>query len=232
MRSYLLLAALLMSGCTGSSGLLGTGDDDDITDDDDASANDDDASDDDDITDDDDATPPKTLEEGFLMWDPESQGGPNGNGPAVGYAILPRGSIATCDQFMNNYGYDTDENFVGLYFLRGRAIEWEGDYAEFYADCRPNQPDARCFAAWGGTEGGDSWESNEHDTLSITAWGETTYGVVNVRGEDLGFALRNCGETDFDGDYDGDSGAPNGDEAAPLPAEDSEDRGRWKLRFK
>ncbi len=226
MRSLLLLLVLLLSGCTGSTGTLGVDDDDSVANDDDAADDDDASTDDDDASDDDDATPPKTLEEGFLIWDGESEyGGPNG-GPAIGWGVLPRGSLNSCDAWFSNGFENTDDNYIGLYFSRGQAVEWEGDYIEYYADCRPEQPDSRCFSAWGPSDDGGFWETQPTDTFTITAWGDVIYGVLNIREEELGVAINNCGESDFD-DYDGDSGAPE-----EAPTEESKPASGWGLRFR
>jgi len=237
MRTLLILLALLLSGCIGSSGLLGddddAADDDDAVGDDDDTTDDDDGTDDDDAVDDDDATPPKTLEEGFVMWDPETYGGGNGQSPAGAYALLPRGSVTTCDTFLAQEGYDSDDDFVGIYFIAGATAGWEGDYADFYsADCRPNQPTAHCFTAWGTSTGNDFWESDEDDTLVITTWADVIYGVLTVGGEEIGFALNDCGKTYFGEDYDGATRRTDDEDPAGNAARSSGGGSSWRLRFR
>jgi hypothetical protein len=230
-----LLSLLFLLGCGDSSGSLGGGDDDDGTDDDDDGTDDDDdgtddddGADDDDIQpgDDDDATPPKTLLLGFLMYDSESEGGPTG----AGYGLLPMGSIDSCGDFFESDYDDKLDDFIGLYFISGRTAGWEGEYVEFYGDCGWEEPDAQCFTAWGKSPGNDFWEAGPNDSLLITSWGDVIYGVLSVRGQDLGFAMTNCGEVDFDENYDGEHGSEGSRGEPPRTSEDGSNS--WKLRFR
>ncbi len=233
LRLFLVaLAALSLTACPLPSGVIGvSGDDDDddaaAGDDDDAADDDDDAGPDDDdddaIGDDDDqATPPVETRAGFAIWDGETFLSRQSEGAAL-YGVI--GDFESCDDFFENDGYGPAGS-VGLWALRAENIEFEGEYVDFYGDCRINQPDARCFTGWG-----DDWSTDEDDVMFIHDFGEVIVGTLSARGEDLGFTLVNCGEIDFDGyEYDGESAG--GEKADPDGGSGTGKGRKWGLRFR
>ena len=232
-RAALLLAlALSLLGCRGSMVVGPPSDDDDS-----ASVDDDDvAPDDDDVAPDDDDVGP-TDELGFFVWD-ATEGENGGPGPTYAYMVLPRGSLNSCMQWLQNSGEDVDYDYVTVWTIKGPTASWDGDYAEVYGPyCDYENPASRCFSAWG-YDG--SWqqgfESGPGDELTVDAWsGSEASGSIELGDDSISFRAENCGELDFMDD-EGDETDPNPDGARAAeptpPAEAPARRGGWKLRLR
>ena len=255
-RHLLLLLLLLSSGllllsCRGSMVIGPQPDDDDsATDDDDSATGDDDdvQPDDDDVGPDDDDLAPNdddvgpADESGFFIWD--ATAGENGApGPTYAYMMLPRESLWSCQQWLQNEGEDVDYDYIAVWAVKGPTATWEGPYAEIYSPfCDYEDAGSRCFSAWG-YDGSwqDDFESGNNDELVVDSWsGEVATGTIEIGDLAYSFRAQNCGEFDFADDDDDDD---EGNDTNPDPGGAREMRadtrsaeparlGGWKLRFR
>ncbi len=245
-----LLALLALVACPTPRSGGGDCDDDDAADDDDGAGDDDDAAGDDDDAsgddddaagDDDDAAP---AEPGLFVYTDVTA-----YGYAYGRIYLPLESGFDClDLYDGGYFYDTDQNWLVAFLIRGDDIGWEGDYEWGYSgDCykgyKSDYEGLRCTYIYSYDDYSDA-----DDSLTVSDYSETSVaGSITFNGETTAFDVVNCGEVEpYSGDDDDSAyrslSGPTLQRASTQSTVAGEDRPRktkrglfgsaWRLRFR